>query len=167
MKNTFTYIKFVYERISNSISCSIFVCIFNIISCSIFRAHGHGASRLLRVRLRRGAVSAPPPRGRIGKFLALQRNRCQIDKFNQIRSARLKSGSQRQLVQAARWSAMAILVGSSSRSNRGEETFQWRWNDERVSNQKPLLRNRSWCFLNQLHTEIQAQKINSNVYKVT
>ncbi len=36
-----------------------------------------------------------------------------------------------------------------------------------LSNRQPLLRNRFWCFLNQLHTEIQAQKINSNVYKVT
>ncbi len=35
----------VYERISNSISGSIFVCISNSISCCIFRArtHGHGA----------------------------------------------------------------------------------------------------------------------------
>jgi hypothetical protein len=36
-----------------------------------------------------------------------------------------------------------------------------------LSNRQPLLRNRFWCFLNQLHTEIQAQKINSNVYKDT
>jgi hypothetical protein len=32
----------VYERISNSISGSIFVCISNSISCCIFRAHAHG-----------------------------------------------------------------------------------------------------------------------------
>ena len=45
-------------------------------------------SRLLRVRRRRGAVSAPSPRGRYGKFVARQRKRRQIAKFNQIRSAR-------------------------------------------------------------------------------
>jgi hypothetical protein len=36
-----------------------------------------------------------------------------------------------------------------------------------LSNRQPLIRKRSWSFLNQLHTEIQAQKINANVYKVT
>lgn len=46
-------------------------------------------SRLLRIRRRLRAVSAPSPRGRYGKFVARQRKRRQIATFNQIRSARL------------------------------------------------------------------------------
>jgi hypothetical protein len=92
----------VYERISNSTSGSIFVCISNSISCCIFRAHthGHGAVTVASHSPRRRAVSAPSPRGRYGKFVAQQRKRRQIATFNQIRSARLNSGSQRRLVQA-------------------------------------------------------------------
>ncbi len=52
--------------------------------------------------------------------------------FNQIRSDRLNSGSQRRLVQAHPcWSAMAILVGGRSRGNRGAVTSLWHWNDEK------------------------------------
>jgi hypothetical protein len=79
----------VYERISNSISGSIFVCISNSISCCIFRDTATVPSRLLRIRRRRRAVSAPSPRGRYGKFVARQRKRRQIATFNQIRSARM------------------------------------------------------------------------------
>ena len=62
--------------------------------------HMHTAtvpSRLLRIRRRLRAVSAsaPSPRGRYGKFVARQRKRRQIATFNQVRSARLNSGSQR------------------------------------------------------------------------
>ncbi len=76
----------VYERISNSISGSIFVCISNSISCCIFRDTATVPSRLLRIRRRLRAVSAPSPRGRYGKFVARQRKRRQIATFNQIRS---------------------------------------------------------------------------------
>ena len=76
----------VYERISNSISGSIFVCISNSISCCIFRDTATVPSRLLRIRWRLRAVSAPSPRGRYGKFVARQRKRRQIATFNQIRS---------------------------------------------------------------------------------
>jgi hypothetical protein len=45
----------------------------------------------------------------------------------------LNSGSQRRLVQARPCrSAMAILVGSRSRGNRGAATSQWHWNDEKL-----------------------------------
>ena len=60
--------------------------------------HMHTAtvpSRLPRIRRRLRAVSAPSPRGRYGKFVARQRKRRQIATFNQVRSARLNSGSQR------------------------------------------------------------------------
>ncbi len=36
-----------------------------------------------------------------------------------------------------------------------------------LSNRQPPLRKWSWGFVNQLHTEIQAQKINANDYKIT
>ncbi len=58
---------------SNSISGSIFVCIFNSISCCIFRDTATVPSRLLRICRRRRTVSAPSPRGRYGKFLAAAR----------------------------------------------------------------------------------------------
>ncbi len=115
----------VYEPISNSVSGSIFVCISNSISCCIFRDTATVPSRLLRIRRCRRAVSAPSPRGRYGKYLARQRKRRQIATFNQIRSARLNSGSQRRHVQARPCrSAMAILVGSRSRGNSGAATSQ-------------------------------------------
>ena len=49
-----------------------------------------------------------------------------------LRGWTLNSGSQRRLVQARPCrSAMAILVGSRSRGNRGAATSQWHWNDEK------------------------------------
>ncbi len=96
----------VYERISNSISGSIFVCIFNSISCCIFRAHTHDdgvvtvASPWHLPAPARGLCpfAARSQPGRYGKFVARQRKHRQIAIFNQIRSARLNSGSQWRLV---------------------------------------------------------------------
>jgi len=77
----------VYERISNSISGSIFVCISNSISCCIFRAHTHGHGAVtVASHSPAPARGAPSPRGRYGKFVARQRKRRQIATFNQIRS---------------------------------------------------------------------------------
>ncbi len=70
--------------------------VFPTVFLAVFFVHIHTAtvpSRLLRIRLRLRAVSAPSPRGRYGKFVARQRKRRQIATFNEIRSARLNSGS--------------------------------------------------------------------------
>ncbi len=72
-EKTCLYIEYVYERISNSISGSIFVCIFN----NFENARGLCPFGLCPVR----AVSAPSPRGRYGKFVARQRKRRQIATF--------------------------------------------------------------------------------------
>ena len=132
----------VYERISNSISdsifvcisCSIsdsiFVCISNSISCCIFRAHSqpsrcrHGCFAFACA----GARSTFAARSLLRQFVARQRKRRQTAEFNQIRSARLNSGVQRQLVQARLGCALkchgklAILVGDRSRGNSGAAT---------------------------------------------
>ncbi len=124
------------------------------------------------------AVSAPSPRGRYGKFVARQRTLKQIATFNQIRSVRLTSGNMyRCCALAARWSAVpavAILVGADlavvHEVTAEPPELQRPINVEMMislSNRQPLLRKRSWGFLNQVHTKIQAQKINANVYKVT
>jgi hypothetical protein len=55
----------------------------------VFFVHIHTAtvpSLLLRVRRRRRAVPPPSPRGRYGKFVALQRKRRQIATFKDILS---------------------------------------------------------------------------------
>ncbi len=108
----------VNERIFNSISEKCFVCISFSISHSIFPTvflavfflhihNRHGAVRAASRSpnfarfARAGARSLQPsPRGPYGKFGALQHKRRQTAEFNQIRSARLNSGVQRQLVQA-------------------------------------------------------------------
>ena len=66
------------------------------------RANAFGCSAVT-VALRSPApaqVSALSLRGCYGKFVARQRTRIEIAKFNQISSARLICGSRRQLVQA-------------------------------------------------------------------
>ena len=102
---------YVYERISTYLcrNTCIYVQYMHVFLIEIrsvylpkIRAHayGHGA---VTVALRSPApaqVSALSPRGCYGKFVARQRKRMQIAKFNHIRSARLISGSWRQLVQA-------------------------------------------------------------------
>jgi hypothetical protein len=75
-------------RISDSISGRIFVCISNSVENALCLC----PLGLCPMR----TVSAPSPRGRYGKFVTLQRKRRQIATFNQIRSARLNSGSHRQ-----------------------------------------------------------------------
>jgi hypothetical protein len=116
---------------------AVYLFVFPTVFLAVFFVHVHTAtvpSRLLRIRRRLRAVSAPSPRGRYGKFVARQRKRRQIATFNQIRLRgwTLNSGSQRRLVQARPCrSAMAILVGSRSRGNRGAATSQWHWNDEK------------------------------------
>jgi hypothetical protein len=57
-------------------------------------------SRLLRFAGAGAQSLQPSPRGPYGKFVARQRKHRQTAKFNQIRSARLNSGVQRQRVQA-------------------------------------------------------------------
>jgi hypothetical protein len=120
----------VSERISNSISGSIFVCISNSISCCIFRAHTHGHSAVTVA-----SHSPAPARGLCpfaarslwqvkAKFVARQRKRRQIATFNQIMSVQLNSGSQwRPVLEHSCWSAMTILVGGRSLGNRGAATF--------------------------------------------
>ncbi len=51
----------VYERISNSISGSIFVCISNSISCCIFRAHTHGHGAVMVASHSPAPVRCPCP----------------------------------------------------------------------------------------------------------
>ena len=111
-RNTYMYV-FVIIRtymyvfvIIRAYTCCTYMHVFLIEIRSVYlpkiRAHayGHGA---VTVALRSPApaqVSALSPRGCYGKFVARQRKRMQIAKFNHIRSARLISGSWRQLVQA-------------------------------------------------------------------
>ena len=107
-ENTYIYVQYVYVRICN------YTCIYVLhVYARIFdrntvrylpkiRAHTYGRGAVT-VALRSPApaqVSALSPRGCYGKFVARQRKRMQIAKFNHIRSARLISGSWRQLVQA-------------------------------------------------------------------
>jgi hypothetical protein len=126
-KNTCIYIK-QYMNVFPTVYLAVYLYVFPTVFLTVFFVHIHTAtvpSRLLRIRRRRRAVSAPSPRGRYGKFVARQRKRRQIATFNEIRSARLNSGSQRRLVQARPCrSAVAILVGSRSRGNRGAATSQ-------------------------------------------
>ena len=96
-----------------------------------------------------------------------------IAKFNQIWSARQNSGSQRQLVEARAevslraevpWQSwLAVVHEVTAEQRRPSDVEKMR----SLSNRQPLMRKRSPIFLNQLHTEIQAQKINAHVYKVT
>ncbi len=82
---------------------AVFLYVFPTVFLAVFFVHIHTAtvpSLLLLIRRRRRAVSAPLPRGFYCKFVARQRKRRQITTFNQIRYARLNSGSQRRLIQA-------------------------------------------------------------------
>ena len=136
IKNTCIYIK-QYMNVFPTVYLAVYLYVFPTVFLAVFFVHVHTAtvpSRLLRIRRRLRAVSAsaPSPRGRYGKFVARQRKRRQIATFNEIRSARLNSGSQQRLVQARPCrTAMAILVGSRSLGNRRAATCQWHWNDEK------------------------------------
>jgi hypothetical protein len=167
-------------------TCCTYMHVFLIEIRSVYlpkiRAHayGHGA---VTVALRSPApaqVSALSPRGCYGKFVARQRKRMQIAKFNHIRSARLISGSWRQLVQAC--------PGQRSCDVGDPLLRHWSWDFSTQLHRNPSTENqrkRSWCYLNNLRmawhsilhidlgisrpncTEIQAQKINANVHGVT
>ena len=198
-----TYLN-VYVRICSKIrtyTCSTYMYVFVIIrayTCCTYmhvflieirsvylpkiRAHAycHGA---VTVALRSPApaqVSALSPRGCYGKFVARQRKRMQIAKFNHIRSVRLISGSWRQLVQAC--------PGQRSCDVGDPLLRHWSWDFSTQLHRNPSTENqrkRSWCYLNNLRmawhsiqyidlgisrpnfTEIQAQKINANVHGVT
>ena len=128
-------------------TCCTYMHVFLIEIRSVYlpkvRAHAycHGA---VTVALRSPApaqVSALSPRGCYGKFVARQRKRMQIAKYNHIRSVRLISGSWRQLVQAPPDNAAATSVTHCRDIDLGI--------------------SRPNC------TEIQAQKINANVHDVT
>ena len=180
--STYTHV-FVIIR---AYTCSTYMHVFLIEIRSVYlpkiRAHAycHGA---VTVALRSPApaqVSALSPRGCYGKFVARQRKRMQIAKFNHIRSVRLISGSWRQLVQAC--------PGQRSCDVGDPLLRHWSWDFSTQLHRNPSTENqrkRSWCYLNNLRmtwhsiqhmdlgisrpnfTEIQAQKINANVHGVT
>ena len=128
-------------------------------------------SRLLRVGLRRRAVSANFAARSLRQFVARQRKRRQTAEFNQIRSARLNSGVQRQLVQARLGCALMChsnlgwrSITRWQRSSDVQVTLKW-WVVYRIDDH--CRESDLGFFLKQLHIEIQAQKINANGYNVT
>jgi hypothetical protein len=58
---------------------------------------------------------------------------------------------------------LAVVHEVTAEQRRPSDTEMMR----SLSNRQPPLRKRSWGFLNQLHTEIQAQKNNANDLKIT
>ena len=158
-----TYIQQYFVCIFSSISVRIFVCISSSISCFIFRAyHGHGAVTV---------ASRSPAPGR-GLYTFAARSLRQV--CRKIQSDLVCTTEQRQPVATCTgapllraevpwqsWLAVVHEVTAEQRRPSNVEKMR------SLSNRQPLIRKRSWSFLNQLHTEIQAQKINANVYKVT
>ena len=152
--------------------CPYFVCISSSISCFIFRAyHGHGAVTV--------ASRSPAPARGLCTFAARSlrqvcRAAAQAQTDRQIQSDLVCATEQRQPVATCTgapllraevpwqsWLAVVHEVTAEQRRPSNVEKMR------SLSNRQPLIRKRSWSFLNQLHTEIQAQKINANVYKVT
>jgi hypothetical protein len=76
---------------------TVFLYVFPTVFLTVFFLHIHNRHGTVTAASR---SLAPAPRGPYGKFVARQRKRRQAAQFNQIRSARLNSGVQRQLVQA-------------------------------------------------------------------
>ena len=160
----------IFVCISSSISVSIFVCISS--SIFFFRAyHGHGAVTV--------ASHSPAPARGLCTFAARSlrqvcRAAAQAQTDRQIQSDLVCATEQRQPVATCTgapllraevpwqsWLAVVHEVTAEQRRPSNVEKMR------SLSNRQPLIRKRSWSFLNQLHTEIQAQKINANVYKVT
>ena len=168
-RSIFYSILYVFPAVYLSVFCmyilQYFLIFFSCISrsrCrhSCFAFAGAGARSL---HLRRAVATASLSRG----------SARHIAKFNQIWSARQNSGSQRQLVEARAevslraevpWQSwLAVVHEVTAEQRRPSDVEKMR----SLSNRQPLMRKRSRIFLNQLHTEIQAQKINAHVYKVT
>ena len=160
----------IFVCISSSISVSIFVCISS--SIFFFRAyHGHGAVTV--------ASHSPAPARGLCTFAARSlrqvcRAAAQAQTDRQIQSDLVCATEQLQPVATCTgapllraevpwqsWLAVVHEVTAEQRRPSNVEKMR------SLSNRQPLIRKRSWSFLNQLHTEIQAQKINANVYKVT
>ena len=162
----------IFVCISSSISVRIFVCISSSISCFFSRAyHGHGAVTV-------DSRSQAPARGLCTFAARSLRQVCraaaQAQTDRKIQSDLVCATEQRQpaatctgapLLRAEvpwqSWLAVVHEVTAEQRRPSNVEKMR------SLSNRQPLIRKRSWSFLNQLHTEIQAQKINANVYKVT
>ena len=160
----------VYERISNSISGSIFVCISNSISCCIFRArtHGHGAVTV-------ASHSPAPARGlcpfaarslwQVCRAAAQAQADCHIQSdqvsgcADELWTAAASGDLYRRALAEVPWQSwLAVVHEVTAEQRRPSDTEMMR----SLSNRQPPLRKRSWGFLNQLHTEIQAQKNNAN-----
>ena len=150
---------------------TVYLSVFLYVYPAVFLALGHGAVTV-------ASHSPAPARGRCTCAARSLRQVCRAaahgtSKFNQIWSARQNSGSQRQLVEARAevslraevpWQSwLAVVHEVTAEQRRPSDVEKMR----SLSNRQPLMRKRFRIFLNQLHTEIQAQKINAHVYKVT
>ena len=97
-KNTCIYIK-QYMNVFPTVYLAVYLFVFPTVFLAVFFVHIHTAtvpSRLLRIRRRLRAVSAPSPRGRYGKFVERQRNRRQIEADCHIQSDQVCATEQRQ-----------------------------------------------------------------------
>ena len=167
IKNTCIYIK-QYMNVFPTVSGSIFVCISNSISCCIFRArtHGHGAVTV-------ASHSPAPARGlcpfaarslwQVCRAAAQAQADCHIQSdqvcADELWTAAASGDLYRRALAEVPWQSwLAVVHEVTAEQRRPSDTEMMR----SLSNRQPPLRKRSWGFLNQLHTEIQAQKNNAN-----
>ena len=173
----------VFLYVFPTVYLSVLLYVYPAVFLAVFFVHLHSVtvpSRCTRPRCRHGCFAFA---GAGARSLHLRRavataslsrgSARHIAKFNQIWSARQNSGSQRQLVQARAevslraevpWQSwLAVVHEVTAEQRRPSDVEKMR----SLSNRQPLMRKRSRIFLNQLHTEIQAQKINAHIYKVT
>ncbi len=160
-----------------SISDSILY-VFPAVFLAVFFVHIHnryGAvitvtvpSRLLRVRRRRRAVSATFA---ARSLLQVCHAAAQAQADRSMQSDQVCAAGQRRTCTGAPWLRAEAPWQSWLAVDHEETTEQRRPSDvemmSSLSNRQPLPRKRSWGFLNQLHIEIKAQKINANGYNVT
>ena len=162
----------VFLYVFPTVYLSVFLYVYPAVFLAVFFVLLHSVtvpSRLLRIRLRRRVVAAPSPRGRYGKFVARQRKahrKIQSDLVcatEQRQPAATCTGAPSLRAEVPWQSWLAVVHEVTAEQRRPSDVEKMR----SLSNRQPLMRKRSWSFLNQLHTEIQAQKINAHVYKVT
>jgi hypothetical protein len=92
----------VFLYVFLAVYLAVFLHVFPTVFLAVFFVHIHNRHGAVTAASRSPALARgqPSPRGPYGKFVVRQRKRRQSARFNQIRSARLNSGVQRQLVQA-------------------------------------------------------------------
>jgi len=93
----------VFLYVVLAVYLAVFLYVFPTVFLAVFFVHIHNRHGAVTAASRSPVLARgqPSPRGPYYcKFVARQRKRRQTAEFNQIRSARLNSGVQRQLVQA-------------------------------------------------------------------